>query len=82
MFPAGHLSRDPNDGAIRRQHGSDPAIQRALRAAGVAVDLEQRLSPHTLRHCFATHLLEDGPCVDILRHPLVITIGRFDRDSD
>ncbi len=60
LFPSARLSPDPRDNVIRRQHISDSAVQRALRDAGRKIRLQNRLTPHTLRHCFATHLLEDG----------------------
>lgn len=60
VFPSERLSVDPRDGVTRRQHMSEVGVQRALRYAGRRANLEKRLTPHTLRHCFATHLLEDG----------------------
>ena len=60
VFPSSKRSFDARDGVVRRHHVSDSAIQRAMREAGYKAGLKKRLTPHTLRHCFATHLLEDG----------------------
>jgi len=60
LFPSGALSRDPYTGLAVRHHLHEKAIQRAVQAAVRKAGLSQPASCHTLRHCFATHLLEDG----------------------
>jgi integron integrase len=60
LFPAATLCRDPYLGASVRSHLHEKGVQRAVQQAVHRAGLSQPASCHTLRHCFATHLLEDG----------------------
>ena len=78
VFPQASHSTDPRTGAVRRHHMYDQTFQRDFKRAVQQAGIFKPATPHTLRHCFATHLLQSGDDIrtvhEMLGHADVKTI--------
>ena len=70
VFPSQKLSTDPRSGKIRRHHLDESGLQKGIRAAKNKVKIDKRVTSHTLRHSFATHLLGAGTNIRVVQRLL------------
>jgi integron integrase len=67
VFPSKTLSTDPRSGLVRRHHVLESGLQKAVKVAVGRAGITKRVSCHTFRHCFATHLLENGVNIRVVQ---------------
>ena len=60
VFPSARLSVDPRSGQVRRHHVHESGLQKGLKKAAREAGITKKIGTHTMRHSFATHLLEAG----------------------
>lgn len=67
VFPSKNLSKDPRSGKLRRHHVLESGLQKAVKIAVRVAGITKRVSCHTFRHSFATHLLENGVNIRVVQ---------------
>ena len=70
IFPSKHLSIDPESKKYRRHHLNETSIQKAVRSTCKKLGFEKHVTCHTLRHSFATHLLQRGADIRTVQEQL------------
>lgn len=70
VFPATRLAFDHRSGKTRRHHIHETSLQKAIRNAAAKAEFTKRVTSHTLRHSFATHLLESGKDIRLIQELL------------
>ena len=67
VFPSRKISTDPRTAKRRRHHVQPSGLQKAVKTAVNRCGMLKRIGPHTFRHCFATHLLENGVNIRVVQ---------------
>lgn len=70
LFPANKLSIDPESNLLRRHHIDEKGLQRAVKKSAMLSNIDKNVSCHTLRHSFATHLLQGGSDIRTVQEQL------------
>jgi integron integrase len=67
VFPAKERSLDPRSGRVMRHHVLESGLQKAVKRAAAQAGIDKKVGCHTLRHSFATHMLENGVNIRVLQ---------------